>query len=549
MNNNPLRKSTAVARDRYTKQTWEHDKVGADSNYTKAALSGAAIGALVRKKIPLGKAAAVGAGAGILAQAIVRHVTGRTKDQFGDRSHTAKRVDQAVPLAGEVGAAVIGYRKLSKLKLPKMPVHFSAIETGSALEKLNAKLGTVDWGRVGRSAAVGAGALGAAGALSGAAVPNKGESRVRSATEGAVGDGIFGGALYGISEPLLKKSLLKQGEALLSARNGRVISFNLRTREVLFRIPLRGDGGGQVPLHHSEHEARTTSGTFEPYEQSYYKGNKDRTGKTVGWGHAGFVKAQLRQAVKIQRVTRRGAAIGSDLMGAARGEAKVDARGRPLKREWQKAWAKNAAGAAVAVAGIAVAKHTLKRNPAMRADLGRAWAGLKGEAVTPRNPVLKKVVGVRNAAMDKVSDLTSGRAGKKVGSAWRKATDWDKHFESTAPALVSLSAKLNLIGFDLQTDIAGWDLRDARGRSARVYAPGARARDRREKKWHERTDNIRRIAVASAVGAGAMGLAGGVMIGRSNPKIIRSVVKSTKKKIKGVADNIVHAPDLFRKAV
>jgi hypothetical protein len=150
--------------------------------------------------------------------------------------------------------------------------------------------------------------------------------------------------------------------------------------------------------------------------------------------------------------------------------------------------------------------------------------------------------------MDKVSDLTSGRAGKKIGSAWRKATDWDKHFESTAPVLVSLSAKLNLIGFDLQTHMAGWDLRDARGRSARVYAPGARARDRREKKWHERTHNIKRIAVACAVGAGALGLAGGVMVGRANPKIVKSVVKSTRKKIKGAADNIVHAFPNFKAA-
>ena len=549
MNNNPLRKSTAVAQDRYRKQTWEHDQVQAASGYTKAGISGAAIGAMVRKKTPIGKAAMVGAGAGILAQALVRHATGKTRDQFGDRSHGGKRVDQVLPLAGEVGAAVIGYRKLAKLKGKLPAVHFAVVQA-SALEKLGLKLGDINWSRVGRSTAVGAGALGAAGALAGAVVPSKGESRVESAAGGAVKDGIFGGALYGISEPLLKKSLLKKGERLLSVRtDGRVISFDLKTRQIFFRIPLKGEGTDPVLPHHSEHEARTKAGTFEPYEKSYYNGNKDRTGKTVGWGHVGFVKAQYRQAVKLQRHARRGAALGTDLVGAARGESKVDSRGRPLKREWQKAWVKNAAGAAVGLAGIAVAKHTLKRNPAMRADLGRAWAGIKGEAVTPRNPVLKKVVGARNAVMDKVSDVTSGRVGSKIGGAWKKATDWDKHFEATAPALVSLAAKLNLIGFDIQTDLAGWDLRDARGRSARVYAPGARARDRREKKWHERVDNIRRIAVGGAVGAGALGVAGGVMIGRSNPKLVRSVVKTTKKKIKGITSNIVHAaPGIFKRA-
>jgi hypothetical protein len=55
----------------------------------------------------------------------------------------------------------------------------------------------------------------------------------------------------------------------------------------------------------------------------------------------------------------------------------------------------------------------------------------------------------------------------------------------------------------------GWDVRDARGRSARVYAPGSRRRERRPKEWGEKTENIRAVrnvaiagTVAGAVGAG-----------------------------------------------
>ena len=58
----------------------------------------------------------------------------------------------------------------------------------------------------------------------------------------------------------------------------------------------------------------------------------------------------------------------------------------------------------------------------------------------------------------------------------------------------------------------GWDLRDARGRSARVYAPGSKKRDRREKDWGEKTDNIRLVrniaiagTIAGGVGAGVLG--------------------------------------------
>ena len=40
---------------------------------------------------------------------------------------------------------------------------------------------------------------------------------------------------------------------------------------------------------------------------------------------------------------------------------------------------------------------------------------------------------------------------------------------------------------------AGWDVRDARGRSARVFTPGSRPRTRREKKKSERVEHIRKV--------------------------------------------------------
>lgn len=50
-----------------------------------------------------------------------------------------------------------------------------------------------------------------------------------------------------------------------------------------------------------------------------------------------------------------------------------------------------------------------------------------------------------------------------------------------------------------------WDIRDARGRSARVYAPGAGKRERREKRWYERASFLKKAALAGAlVGAGGL---------------------------------------------
>jgi hypothetical protein len=69
-----------------------------------------------------------------------------------------------------------------------------------------------------------------------------------------------------------------------------------------------------------------------------------------------------------------------------------------------------------------------------------------------------------------------------------------------------------LIAFDYSAP--DWDVRDQRGRSARVFAPGSQARDRREKYWHERTSNIRKLALAGALAAAAGGGAAGYKLGQ-----------------------------------
>jgi hypothetical protein len=71
-----------------------------------------------------------------------------------------------------------------------------------------------------------------------------------------------------------------------------------------------------------------------------------------------------------------------------------------------------------------------------------------------------------------------------------------------------------LLNFDWAADEAGWDLRDPRGRSARVFAPGSRQRNRREKFWHERADNERKLWKGAVIAAGVTGLTGGTVLGK-----------------------------------
>jgi len=77
--------------------------------------------------------------------------------------------------------------------------------------------------------------------------------------------------------------------------------------------------------------------------------------------------------------------------------------------------------------------------------------------------------------------------------------------------------KFQAVGFSTVDPLErGWDLRDARGRSARVYAPGSRKRQRREKEWNERVDNIRLVRNI-AIGASLAG-AGGTLYYRNRLK-------------------------------
>ena len=92
-----------------------------------------------------------------------------------------------------------------------------------------------------------------------------------------------------------------------------------------------------------------------------------------------------------------------------------------------------------------------------------------------------------------------------------------------------------LIEFDGYAADAGWDIRDPRGKSARVFAPGSRQRVRREKEWYEKSDNERKLWKAGLVAAGIAGLAGGAAIGRRLPKVVKkaAAVVEPAKVVKG----------------
>jgi hypothetical protein len=82
-----------------------------------------------------------------------------------------------------------------------------------------------------------------------------------------------------------------------------------------------------------------------------------------------------------------------------------------------------------------------------------------------------------------------------LGSATERAAALQKIKEGKLLEAVFVSARM----FD--STAPNWDVRDERGRSARVFAPGARPRERREKHWYEKAENQRKLAAVAVVGS------------------------------------------------
>ncbi len=439
--------ATSVAQDRYRKLIHEHEQNRAESNYTRSALAGSATGlALRRGKMSRGRAAAIGSGAGIAAQAVVRAATAETKDNFGDRSYNAKRVEKLPWQIGAATASVAGYKRVAG-KARKLTFGVPSVPS---METAAGRFADFLKSRHVRAGLALTGGIATADAVTSGVRPDEGRSRLGSAVGGAGRGALYGAVLAGV-EPLLKKRLANSSGKLLGgmAFSGRrsLIQFGgrqqMRDMGNRFVDPLDVASGVSAAYHRDER------GVYHPVD--------------VPVRHAQVIRAALNKGRAIHRYGSRTGGLVSDASDALRGKRKADSRGRPLKREWEKSWFKNAVGAAAVGAGLLGHAHAMRRNPEYRAKVQKAVRRSKTAA------------------------------------------------NSVVPDLFPMAAKTREMRFDVSAP--DWDVRDQRGRSARVFAPGAQRRWRREKKWHERSENQRRLLGALAVAAGAAGLAGGYKVG------------------------------------
>ena len=281
----------------------------------------------------------------------------------------------------------------------------------------------------------------------------------------------------------------------------------------------------------------------------------------------------LRDARVYNKWGGRAVRTGRDVADVVRGKPrKKDASGRPQKREWEKSYFKNMAGTAATAAGILIAGRKVRNSPKLRAKIAGAaesakrkgnaavdWAADKFfESIEPgmiNFMTLNQGLGVLGAGVvaagsakllaRKLKKRKEGQegAGGPDSSRFTKEylkTDagedeyWDSLEKSRKPKTKGLSAiEPRMIEFSFPiTDERGrqvFRIDDVRGNSARILQGDKPKRERRQKYWHERASNERKLWAAGAVAAGATGLLVGSKAAGTGKKLRDRLKKGFKK--------------------
>jgi hypothetical protein len=536
-----------VAKDRYIKKIRDEDLDRRDANVLRAGAAGAVAGAVVPHRIRIGKRALIGAGLSAAGVVGVRAVTSRGRDPYGERSRGAKRAEGLPAAAATGAAAVLAARRLKifseKRRTPSwVKAGVSAAASGAALGLIPAfRRGTglkTILKSVGAGAAAG-GAIGGGGTAVGTQIlgePRPGEG-VPITKRAAVG-GAAVGAVGGLAAGLLARKTRAGARILVKASKAWRPAQWARGRGVLGVAGATGigtvaggaagafqgaDEGQQVDTLNALKKRKTFSRrVLSVHLLGYYNQPREdwsyvKTDGSMGKGrfHARFANpvreafgvgapklmpnpdgspSVISQAQSLRgfynegkkvhkwggRASRLVGDTGSVLAGQPR---RRDASGRPVKREWEKSWFKNAVGSAATAGGLAGAALVATKTP-----FGRNTV----------QPALRRVL--------------------------KKAED--KGFKIFSARL--LSAKF----FDEWANIQGWDVRDPRGKSARVFAPGSRRRVRRPAEWHEKKDGQRKILAGLAVAGTVAGLGAGFALrGTKAGASVARAVEGTKLKV------------------
>lgn len=313
-------------------------------------------------------------------------------------------------------------------------------------------------------------------------------------------------------------------------------------------------------------------------EKAYVNTAKGPRSVVAGQLNPQVVRSAWRTAGTANKVAKRAGGLLSDAGDVVAGRPrKRDAAGRKKKREWEKAWFKDGQRKAAVGGAIVGGAALLAKKPRLRKKVVKAIGKGMDKAnevapdffprrsfETPADRILEFSAGkiargvskVAKKAVDQWADdapwqVVNSKTGKRVWSGTyakrkiaRRVVDRRdikygaavhtfapvKELSTPADQILGLSTpEDHLTHFDRIAAEAGWDVRDPRGKSARVFAPGSRKRVRRQKKWHEEIDNERKLR---NIGTGAALVAGlGLGVAGTRAVMKRGAAKAAKQTI------------------
>lgn len=314
--------------------------------------------------------------------------------------------------------------------------------------------------------------------------------------------------------------------ALVKKLRGLAHGVGMRTRLAAKAAPYGKEtrfGGDEQPIDSRGRKV----GAWDVFTGSKkgYRPLRDAAGKIIGRQEikadelpgGDILKNVYHKAEPVKRWAGRSINVAKDATDALRGKRKVDERGRPQKREWEKSWAQNRAkqaAAAVAIGGYGYALRKNIRIPVPSAAV-RKWGKGAGKGLFTKVPLQKIHKGTIKAVRGKVNQVVPNFFPDNASALAAKLDDLTTRMARlvggtvarlSEPGMPGSMTPATAFGYD-DARFEGWDVRDPRGKSARVFAPGSQKRERREKRWSEKVENERKLwagGVVTAAGLGAL---------------------------------------------
>jgi len=238
----------------------------------------------------------------------------------------------------------------------------------------------------------------------------------------------------------------------------------------------------------------------------------DGMSSTVGYGAAGFTGIGAGGTIGAllggnKKSLMRGAGAGlvaglgaRALLGKKIKEQRIERSRTGNRRNAANAGLLNIAPAAVSYGigtGLAIGGKRVLETSGRYGRSFRQWRG----RMAAKMPVSKATQDARFAKA-------------KPARAWVSGSQPRLAMESRMNATLQMFEGYGPYGYQDYYSAPGWDLRDARGKSARVFAPGAKKRMRRSAEWHEKKDNQKKLIAGAGVAAALLAGGGGLYLGR-----------------------------------